>query len=64
MQPLAPSQRQRLRRRHDAKLIAGVVDDPDFADADALVNADTVVAAGTSVESDKGLLEYLQCGGG
>ena len=54
---------QGLRRRHDAELLAGVVDHADFTDADALVDADTVVAAGTSVESDKGLLENLQCGG-
>ena len=45
--------RERLRRRHDAELRAGVVDDADFADADAFVDARAVVTAGTSVESDK-----------
>ena len=35
---------------------AGVVDDPDFADADAFVDPHAIVAAGTSVESDNGLL--------
>ena len=35
---------------------AGVVDHADFADADALVDPHAIVAAGTSVESDNGLL--------
>jgi len=44
-----------LRRRHDAELFAGVVDDAYLANADAFVDSRTVVAAWTSVESDKNL---------
>jgi hypothetical protein len=42
-----------LRRRHDAELRACVVDDPDFADPNALVDPRAVVSSGASVESDK-----------
>ena len=35
---------------------AGVVDDADFPDADAFVDAHAVVTSGTSVESDNDLL--------
>src|SRR5262249_27298256 len=42
--------RERLRRRHDAELLAGVVDDADFTDADSLVHPHAIVAAGSSLE--------------
>ena len=48
--------RQGLRRRHDAELLPGVVDDADFADADAFVHPNAVVTPWASVESDNGLL--------
>ena len=38
--------RKRLRRRHDAQLLPRVVDDADFPNADAFVDADTVVSSG------------------
>ena len=52
VEPLLLRDGQSLRRRHDAELCAGVVDHPDFADADAFVDAYAVVASWTSVESD------------
>ena len=45
--------RERLRRRHDAELLAGVVDHADFTDADSFVHAHAIVAAGSSLECDK-----------
>jgi hypothetical protein len=45
-----------LRRRHDAELLAGVVDHADFPHADSFVDPDAIVAAGTSVESYNDLL--------
>src|SRR5439155_26540581 len=59
VEPLLLRDRQRLRRRHDAELLAGVVDDPDFPHADALVDPHAVVAARASVECDNGLLNYF-----
>jgi hypothetical protein len=35
-----------LRRRHDPELLPRVVDDPDFANADAFVDAHAIVSAG------------------
>ena len=51
---------QGLRRRHDAELLPGVVDDPDFPDADAFVHPGAVVAPWTAIESDKSLLTELR----
>src|SRR5207247_3289723 len=42
VEPLLFGERERLRRRHDAELLAGVVDDTNFADPDPLVDADTI----------------------
>src|SRR4051812_10581689 len=53
VEPLLLRNRERLRRRHDAELLAGVVDHPDFAHANALVDPHAIVAAGTSIECDK-----------
>ena len=53
---------QGLRRGHDAQLLTGVVDDPDFPDANALVDTNAVVPARRSVESDNGLLSFLALG--
>src|SRR6202030_2002943 len=50
---------QRGGRRHDAELLPGVVDHPDFADADALVHANTIVTSRASVESDNDLLLHI-----
>ena len=49
-----PGDGQGLRRGHDAQLLPRVVDHADFADADAFVDAEPVVAtAGTSsIECD------------
>src|SRR6185436_18317316 len=59
VEPLLLGDGQRLRRRHDAKLCAGIVDDADFPDPDAFVDPRAVVTAGTSVESDKASLRLL-----
>src|SRR5216683_1441437 len=56
VEPLLLGDREGLWRRHDAELRAGVVDHPDFADADAFVHSGAVVATWTSVESDKASL--------
>src|SRR6185503_7449721 len=48
--------RERLRRRHDAELRAGVVDHADFPHTDPFVDPRAIVAAGTSVKSDKASL--------
>jgi hypothetical protein len=45
-----------LRRRHDAQLLAGVIDDPDLPNSDALVDPDTVVSTWAAIESDNYLL--------
>ena len=50
VEPLLPSNRQRLRRRHDSQLLSGFVDDPDLAHADALVGADPVIPSGRTIE--------------
>src|SRR5262249_38633808 len=47
---------QRLGRRHDAQLLAVVVDDANFAHANPFVHACAIVAPWASVECDKGLL--------
>src|SRR6185503_10284917 len=59
VEPLLLGDRQRLWRRHDAELCAGVVDDADFPDPDAFVDPRAVITAGTSVESDKASLRLL-----
>jgi hypothetical protein len=41
-----------LWRRHDPELLAGVVDDPDLADPDALVDANAVITSGRTIECD------------
>src|SRR5437773_3627487 len=56
VEPLLLGDREGLWRRHDAELRAGVVDHPDFADPAAFVHSGAVVAAWTSVESDKASL--------
>src|SRR5581483_1928420 len=53
VEPFLPGDREGLRRRHDAELLAGVVDHPDFADADAFVDPHAIVTAGTAGKSDK-----------
>ena len=45
IEPFLLGDRERLRRRHDAELLARIVDDPDFPHADAFVGADAVVPA-------------------
>ena len=52
VEPLLPRDGQRLLRRHDAELRAGVVDDADFADPDAFVYPRAVVPPRASVECD------------
>jgi len=44
-----------LRRRHDAKLLAGLVDDTDFAYPDPFVDPDAVVTSWSAVVSDRNL---------
>jgi len=44
-----------LLRRHDAELLAGVVDDADFTNPNAFVGANAVITAGRTVESDGNL---------
>ncbi|MGC4081595.1 MAG: hypothetical protein QM736_05640 [Vicinamibacterales bacterium] len=44
---------ERLRRRHDAQLLPGVVNHTNFPNADAFVHSYAIVPAGSSVESDK-----------
>jgi hypothetical protein len=51
--PFLFGNRERLRRRHDAELRAGVVDHAEFPDPNPFVDARPVVAAWTSVECDK-----------
>ncbi len=54
---LLPSDGERLLRRHDAKLLAGVIDDTHFADPDPLVDPRAVVTTwGGAIESDMDLL--------
>ena len=54
VEPLLPGNRQGLRRGHDAELLARVVDDADFTNADAFVDAEPVVATAgpITIESD------------
>src|SRR5437762_308239 len=61
VEPLLPGDGKRLRRRHDAELLSGVVDDADFADADTFVDPHAIVAARSSVECDKA--SFLDPGG-
>ena len=60
VQSLASRERERLRRRHDAELLAVVVDDANFAHPDSFVDPNTVVAAWASIESDNYLLQTIQ----
>ena len=54
VQPLLLGDDEGLRRRHDAELLPVIVDDPNFPDADAFVDANTVVTPRSrSIESDK-----------
>ena len=46
VEALLPGDRQRLRRRHDAELLARVVDHADFPYPDALVGANAIIATG------------------
>jgi hypothetical protein len=39
-------------RRHDAELLAGVVDDADLADPDTFVDTGAIVAPRTAIECD------------
>jgi hypothetical protein len=57
VESLAAGDRQRLRRRHDPQLRACVIDHPDFANSDALVDADAIVASWAAVVSDNCLLD-------
>ena len=65
VEPFLPGDRQGLRRRHDAELLARVVDHADFTDADAFVDAEPVVAAAgpITIESDRSLLRDVRYGG-
>ncbi len=57
VEPLLPRDGQRLLRRHDAELLAGVIDDPDFPYPDAFVDPRAVVTTwGGAIESDMDLL--------
>ena len=56
IESLLPRDGERLRRRHDAELLAGVVDHTDLSNADSFVDPHAIVAAGISIESDKNLL--------
>ena len=57
VEPLLPGDGQRLLGRHDAELLAGVVDDANFAHADPLVDPRAVVTAWAgAIESDMDLL--------
>src|SRR4029453_5463092 len=47
---------QCLRWRHDAELVAGVVDYADLANANAFVDSHAIVTSWSSVESDNYLL--------
>src|SRR5690606_27618604 len=57
VEPLAPRQLQGLRRRHDAELCAGFVDDTNFAHPDAFVRPDAVVSSWAAIVSDNYLRE-------
>jgi len=41
--------------RHDAELLAGIVDYADFANPDAFIGANAVITSGRTVESDGNL---------
>ena len=57
VEPLLPGDGQRLLRRHDAELLAGVIDDTDLAHADAFVDPRAVVTSRAgAIESDMDLL--------
>ena len=55
VQTLLPCDRDGLRRRHDAELLPGVVDDADLADANPLVHPGPIVASAGTFESDNSL---------
>src|SRR5690606_16688359 len=57
VEPLLTRNGERLRRRHDSELLAGLVDDPNLANPDAFVDADTVITSGRAIVSDK-ILRY------
>src|SRR5690606_1115493 len=48
VEALLPRQGDRLRRRHDAELRAGFVDDPHLTNTDSIVDPDPVVPSGTT----------------
>jgi hypothetical protein len=47
-----PRNRDGLLRRHDAELLARVVDDANFANANPLVDADAIVTSAGTFECD------------
>jgi hypothetical protein len=53
IQTLRLGNRQRLRRRHDAELRAGVVDHANFSDPDPFVDTNAIITARSSFECDK-----------
>jgi hypothetical protein len=52
IQSLGARERHGLRRRHDAQLLARVVDDADFPYSDAFVDADAIVTPWAAIECD------------
>src|SRR5688572_3921215 len=52
IEPFLASNGERLRRWHDPELLSGIVDDTDFANTDAFVDANTVVTSGRAIVSD------------
>src|SRR5688500_5231650 len=56
VEPLLTRDGHRLRRRHDAELLSGLVNHTDFTDTDALVGANAVVTSGRAIECDNVLL--------
>src|SRR5439155_11166881 len=62
VEPLLLGDRERLRRRHDAELRAAVVDHADFANADAFIDADAIIAPRATGKSDNYLLATADSG--
>ena len=53
VETLLARDRERLRRRHDAELLAVFVDDPDLANPDAFIDPRAIVSPRTAIECDK-----------
>src|SRR5206468_2310565 len=56
VEPLLLGDGERLRRRHDAELLPGIVDDANLANTDAFVHPYPIITSRSSVESDNYLL--------